>query len=73
MLFPLERAAFASAPAAPPAFDQFLVAWRPLVPIPGLLLVLPLVYLFFRSTWREIDEEAHRWYVAAACSVVQGV
>jgi membrane protease YdiL (CAAX protease family) len=61
VLFPLERAAFASAPAAPPAFDQFLVAWRPLVPIPGLLLVLPLVYLFFRSTWREIDEEAHRY------------
>lgn len=61
MLFPLERAASASAPALPPAFDQFLVAWRPLVPIPGLLLILPLVYFFFRSTWREIDEESHRY------------
>jgi len=59
--FPLHHAAFATAPAAPPAFDQFLAAWRPIVPIPGLLLILPLVYLFFRSTWREIDEEAYRY------------
>ncbi len=30
------------------------------MPIPALLLILPLVYLFFRQTWRELDEEAHR-------------
>lgn len=60
MFFPAEHAASASAPLLVPAFDHLLVAWRPLVPIPGLLLILPLVYLFFRSTWRELDEDAHR-------------
>jgi len=49
-------------PAPPPPFlDHFLTTWRPLLPIPGLLLILPLVYLFFRSTWRELDEDAHRY------------
>ncbi|WP_394833140.1 CPBP family intramembrane metalloprotease [Pendulispora rubella] len=28
-------------------------------PVPALLVVLPLIYLFFRKTWRELDEEAH--------------
>ena len=61
MFFPPERAALASAPALAPAFDRFLVTWRPLVPLPGILLILPLLYLFFRSTWRELDEEAYRY------------
>ena len=42
------------------AFATFMAAWKPLIPIPGLLLVLPLVWLFFRQTWRELDEDAHR-------------
>jgi membrane protease YdiL (CAAX protease family) len=58
--FPAEHAASASAPLLAPPLDHFLAVWRPLVPIPGLLLILPLVYLFFRSTWRELDEEAYR-------------
>ena len=33
---------------------------KALFPIPALLVVLPLVYLFFRQTWRELDEDAHR-------------
>ena len=28
-------------------------------PVPALLVVLPLIYLFFRKTWRELDEDAH--------------
>jgi len=61
VLFPPERAAIASAPAIPATFDHLMVTWRPLLPIPGLLIILPLVYLFFRSTWRELDEESHRY------------
>jgi membrane protease YdiL (CAAX protease family) len=34
--------------------------WKPLLPIPILLVILPLVWLFFRNTWRELDEDAHR-------------
>jgi membrane protease YdiL (CAAX protease family) len=61
VLFPPERAAIATAPLMPSPLDHFLVAWRPLLPIPGLLLILPIVYLFFRSTWRQLDEEAYRY------------
>ncbi|WP_394825998.1 CPBP family intramembrane glutamic endopeptidase [Pendulispora albinea] len=28
-------------------------------PVPALLVVLPLIWLFFRKTWRELDIEAH--------------
>jgi membrane protease YdiL (CAAX protease family) len=45
---------------APSAFDALVHALTPLLPIPALLLILPAIYLFFRSTWRELDEEAHR-------------
>src|ERR1700735_5331088 len=51
----------ATAPLMPSPLEHFLTAWRPIVPIPGLLLILPLVYLFFRSTWRQLDEEAYRY------------
>jgi membrane protease YdiL (CAAX protease family) len=44
----------------PSAFDAFMTTFRPLIPIPGLLLILPLVWLFFRTTWRELDLDAHR-------------
>lgn len=33
---------------------------KPLFPIPALLVVMPLLWLFFRNTWRELDEEAQR-------------
>jgi membrane protease YdiL (CAAX protease family) len=32
---------------------------RPLAPIPALAVVLFLIWLFFRQTWRELDFEAH--------------
>ena len=47
-------------PEGPSAFDSLLHALTPLLPVPALLVVLPLVWLFFRTTWRELDEESHR-------------
>jgi membrane protease YdiL (CAAX protease family) len=44
----------------PTGFEAFMVTFRPLLPIPGLLVILPLLWLFFRTTWRELDEDAHR-------------
>lgn len=38
----------------------FVEAVKPLVPIPALLAILPVVWLFFRDTWRELDEDSHR-------------
>ncbi len=61
MLFPPQRAAIATAPLLVSKVDHFLEVWRPFVPIPGLLLIVPLIYLFFRSTWRQLDEEAYRY------------
>jgi membrane protease YdiL (CAAX protease family) len=46
---------------APPfAFEAFLQSFKPILPIPVLLVVLPLIYWFFRGTWRELDEDAQR-------------
>jgi membrane protease YdiL (CAAX protease family) len=44
----------------PAAFAVFMQSAKPLLPIPGLLLILPVVYLIFRQTWRELDEDAQR-------------
>jgi membrane protease YdiL (CAAX protease family) len=33
---------------------------KPFFPIPALLFICPLLWLFFRQTWRELDEDAHR-------------
>ncbi len=44
----------------PTGFEAFMATFRPLIPIPGLLVILPLLWLFFRTTWRELDEDAHR-------------
>ena len=44
----------------PSAFDAFMQTAAPLLPIPALLAILPVVYLIFRSTWRELDEDAQR-------------
>jgi membrane protease YdiL (CAAX protease family) len=38
----------------------FIESAKPLLPIPALLFILPIVWLFFRNTWRELDEDAHR-------------
>ncbi len=45
---------------APMTFQQWIeqphVKWA--VPIPLLIAIAPLVWLFFRSTWRELEEDA---------------
>jgi membrane protease YdiL (CAAX protease family) len=38
----------------------FIETVKPILPIPALLAVLPLLWLFFRNTWRELDEDAHK-------------
>ncbi|AKU96100.1 hypothetical protein AKJ09_02764 [Labilithrix luteola] len=38
----------------------FVETVKPVLPIPALLIVLPLVWLMFRNTWRELDEDSHR-------------
>lgn len=50
----------AGAEPPPGGFDAFLTTVKPLLPIPALLVILPLVYLFFRGTWRELDHDAQR-------------
>jgi membrane protease YdiL (CAAX protease family) len=47
--------------AKPGGLEAFLQTAKPLLPIPALLVILPCVYLFFRSTWRELDEDAQRY------------
>jgi membrane protease YdiL (CAAX protease family) len=41
-------------------FDAFMATFRPLIPIPGILIIMPILWLMFRNTWRELDEDAHR-------------
>jgi membrane protease YdiL (CAAX protease family) len=38
----------------------FIESYKALLPIPALAGILFLVWLFFRNTWRELDEDAHR-------------
>jgi membrane protease YdiL (CAAX protease family) len=51
----------AAAHTGPPALESFLQAAKPLIPIPALLIILPAVWLFFRGTWRELDEDTYRY------------
>lgn len=44
----------------PSVTDVLTALGKPLFPIPALLVVIPLIYLMFRQTWRELDEDAHR-------------
>jgi len=39
-------------------WDAFMKSARPLIPIPALLVICPLLWLFFRKTWAELDAEA---------------
>lgn len=41
-------------------FSVFLESAKPFLPIPILSALMPLMWLFFRDTWRELDEDAHR-------------
>jgi membrane protease YdiL (CAAX protease family) len=48
---------------APGAIQSLLSAFKPLLPIPLLLLILPALWWFFRSTWQELDDEATAYRV----------
>jgi membrane protease YdiL (CAAX protease family) len=44
----------------PSALATFLENYKAFLVIPALVAVLTVVWLFFRNTWRELDEDAHR-------------
>ncbi len=48
-------------PGAGAGFSTLLEALKPLVPIPALLVLLPALWWFFRSTWQDLDNEAAAW------------
>jgi len=50
----------------PGGLESLLSAIKPVVPIPILLVVLPALWWFFRSTWKDLDDEATAWRVRAA-------
>ena len=41
-------------------FAELLETAKPFPPIPILAGLAPIMWLFFRDTWRELDEDAHR-------------
>jgi membrane protease YdiL (CAAX protease family) len=43
-----------------------LTTLKPLIPIPLLLIALPALWWFFRTTWEELDGEANEWRLRAA-------
>jgi membrane protease YdiL (CAAX protease family) len=47
-------------------FDTVLSVMKPILPIPALIVILPLLFLLFRGTWRELDDEATRLRGVAA-------
>jgi membrane protease YdiL (CAAX protease family) len=51
-----------------PGWLSVLSAFRPLVPIPLLLVILPALWWFFRSTWKELDDDATRWRVESTAT-----
>jgi membrane protease YdiL (CAAX protease family) len=44
-----------------PAGSSLLETIKPVVPIPVLLVLLPVLWWFFRNTWKELDAEAVEW------------
>lgn len=40
-------------------FAGFVETIKPILPIPALLAILPLIWLMFGKTWRELDQHAH--------------
>jgi membrane protease YdiL (CAAX protease family) len=51
-----------------PAWLQVVSAFKPLLPIPLLLIILPALWWFFRDTWRELDDDATRWRAQATAA-----
>jgi membrane protease YdiL (CAAX protease family) len=70
---------------AEPSYFQSILAWTPvkaLIPLPILAALAPLVWWFFRDTWRVLDAEAAETrslagdrpdYRPAACLVIMAV
>jgi membrane protease YdiL (CAAX protease family) len=50
-------------PSAPGGLELALSAMKPFIPLPALLILLPALWWLFRSTWKELDDEATRWRV----------
>src|SRR5271155_1780675 len=48
-------------PPGPSKLDLILLDAKPLLPIPALLILLPALWLFFRGTWKELDQSATQW------------
>jgi membrane protease YdiL (CAAX protease family) len=61
-------AAIASSPSppAPSVLSTIVTVLQPLLPIPLLLIVLPALWWFFRSTWQELDDDATQHRLAMA-------
>jgi membrane protease YdiL (CAAX protease family) len=55
-------------PVTPPAsgWVPVLSAFKPLLPIPLLVVILTALWLFFRDTWKELDDDATEWRVESA-------
>lgn len=47
-------------PAPLPGLAGFIETYKPVLPLPVLALVLTCVWLLFRRTWRELDEDSQR-------------
>jgi membrane protease YdiL (CAAX protease family) len=54
------------APPAAGVLDVLLTTFKPLLPIPVLLLVVPALWWMFRATWKELDADANRWRLEQA-------
>ena len=50
-------------PVTPPAsgWVPVLSAFKPLLPIPLLVVILTALWSFFRDTWKELDDDATEW------------
>jgi membrane protease YdiL (CAAX protease family) len=47
----------------PGRLAAFLATFKPLFPIPALLVLVPALWWFFRDTWKELDDDATAWRV----------
>jgi len=57
---PFQVATSVASQPQPSALESFLTSAKPLFPIPALFVLLPALYFFFRTTWRELDEDAQK-------------
>jgi membrane protease YdiL (CAAX protease family) len=48
-------------PLAAGAFQSALSAMKPFLPLPALLILLPALWWLFRTTWKDLDDEATLW------------